>query len=146
MLFRSTATRILELTGETLVGYLGNFDYYLEKREELTRVFVNTRVSGAKDTPSGQDGKRVQMKQDWQTKKAEQARIRRLENSLKKTEEQIEQLEGRIAAIDAECSRPEVATNSARLNELAAEQEACRRQLEDCYEAWEEVSVSLERG
>ncbi len=141
-----TATRILELTGETLVGYLGNFDYYLEKREELTRVFVNTRVSGAKDTPSGQDGKRVQMKQDWQTKKAEQARIRRLENSLKKTEEQIEQLEGRIAAIDAECSRPEVATNSARLNELAAEQEACRRQLEDCYEAWEEVSVSLERG
>ena len=35
-----TATRILELTGNTLVNYIGNYDYYLEKKEELTAIYV----------------------------------------------------------------------------------------------------------
>ena len=35
-----TATRILELTGQTLVNYIGNYDYYLEKKEELTRIYA----------------------------------------------------------------------------------------------------------
>ena len=35
-----TATRILELTGNTLVNYIGNYDYYLEKKDELTKIYV----------------------------------------------------------------------------------------------------------
>ena len=41
-----TATRILELTGETLVNYIGNYDYYLEKKEELTKAYVPSANAG----------------------------------------------------------------------------------------------------
>ena len=167
-----TATRILELTGETIVNYIGNYDYYLEKHDELTRIYVGA----AKDTASGDNaaapqqktvaspqGKMVaqgeaelqqtdgagaadeQGKADWQAQKARQARMRKLSSSLKKAEERIAELETAIAQIDEECADPANATNSAKLNELAAKQEAYRSELETCYETWEEVSMELER-
>lgn len=167
-----TATRILELTGETIVNYIGNYDYYLEKHDELTRIYVGA----AKDTAGGDNaaapqqktvaspqGKMVaqgeavlqqtdgagaadeQGKADWQAQKARQARMRKLSSSLKKAEERIAELETAIAQIDEECADPANATNSAKLNELAAKQEAYRSELETCYETWEEVSMELER-
>ena len=83
-------------------------------------------------------------KTDWQTQKAEQARIRKLENGLKKAEERIAWLEDQIAKIDWDCAQPENATNSAKLNELAAKQEAHRMELAECYETWETLSLELE--
>ncbi len=146
-----TATRILDLTGETLVNYLGSYDYYLEKHEELTKTFAGaeTAAQGKKgfvQTPSGEEGdsSAVSTKADWQTKKAEQARLRRLENSLKKTEARIAELEAQVAEIDAECQKPENAVNSARLAELTKEQGECQKELDACYEAWEKLSIELE--
>lgn len=147
-----TATRILELTGETIVNYIGNYDYYLEKHDELTKIYVGAETKaagggnaaaalGAAASDSAAD---VQGKVDWQAQKAEQARIRKLENSLKKAEERIAELEQAIAQIDEECADPSNATNSAKLNELAAKQDAYRKELEACYETWEEVSMELE--
>lgn len=81
---------------------------------------------------------------DWQTQKAEQARIRKLENGLKKAEERIAELEDLIAEIDEECAKPENATNSAKLGELTATQNKYREELEACYETWEELSMELE--
>ena len=46
-----TATRILELTGKTFIQYLGNYDYYLEKKEELTRVFTGQEIAGTDKIP-----------------------------------------------------------------------------------------------
>ncbi|MBO5069620.1 MAG: ABC-F family ATP-binding cassette domain-containing protein [Roseburia sp.] len=160
-----TATRILELTGETIVNYIGNYDYYLEKRDELTRIYVNENAgsknvaieadsigAGAKATQqnnsdirdSGGSGVVTDTKLDWQIQKAEQARIRKLENSLKKTETRIEELESLIAAIDEECTKSETATNSAKLNELAAKSAAYQKELEECYDEWEQLSTELE--
>lgn len=155
-----TATRILELTGETVVNYIGNYDYYLEKREELTRIYVpetakqpNVRVTDGSSAPSDGTGKSIipeqtaenqASKTDWQMQKAEQARIRKLGNSLKKAEERIAELEDLIAEIDGECAKPENATNSAKLGELTAKQNEYRRELEECYETWETVSMELE--
>ncbi len=137
-----TATRILELTGQTLVSYLGNYDYYLEKREAQ-----RTASAAAEAIPaSGRAGAEQEplAKQDWQQQKARQARIRKLENDRNRMEAQIAELEAQIAAIDAECAKPEVATNSARLGELSGQQEECRAKLEECYEAWEALSLELE--
>jgi ATP-binding cassette subfamily F protein 3 len=143
-----TATRILELTGETIVNYIGNYDYYLEKREALTKIYVNSEDSttsgktvGAapEHTPEGNEPKT-----DWQSQKAMQARIRKIENALKKTEERIEELETMIAGIDEECARPENATNSAKLGELTLRQNEYRTELEQCYETWENLSLELE--
>lgn len=148
-----TATRILELTGETIVNYIGNYDYYLEKREELTKIYIGEN-GGRKTIGAMTDNidavfcpAEIEVKDtktDWQTQKAEQARIRKLENSLKKTETRIEELEGRITAIDEECSLPENATNSAKLNELTAKSIAYKKELEECYEEWETLMATLE--
>ncbi|MGN0142120.1 MAG: ABC-F family ATP-binding cassette domain-containing protein [Roseburia sp.] len=143
-----TATRILELTGETLVNYIGNYDYYLEKREAMTQLYVSGSTeekSGAGNTPEAVSTSDASgTKTDWQTQKAEQARIRKLENQLKKTEERIAALEDEISAIDEQCADPANATNSAKLNALTGRQEACRTELEECYEEWERLSVELE--
>ena len=105
-----TATRILELTGQTLVNYIGNYDYYLEKHDELTRIYVEAepKAQAAQMTEQtvAQDGSGTDKKADWQTQKAEQARIRKLENTLKKAEERIAELEDLIAGIDEECADP----------------------------------------
>lgn len=162
-----TATRILELTGETIINYIGNYDYYLEKREELTRIYA-VESAGAQNgagTSGGNVGNRAAQgvtgenieldeglnsaafkdtKMDWQSQKAEQARIRKLENNLKKTEARIEELEELIASIDEACMRPENATNSAKLNELAAKSAEYQSELEKCYEEWELLSTELE--
>ncbi len=146
-----TATRILELTGQTLINYIGNYDYYLEKHEELTRVFADGRAQRAAENAAtivadGARGSQAQTdgKADWQAKKAEQARVRKLEAALKRVEKRIAELETSIAAIDEDFVKPENVTNSARLNELSREQESFRAELERCYEEWESLSMEME--
>lgn len=139
-----TATRILELTGETLVNYLGNYDYYLEKREELTRVYASLPddLNNAESDKETEDAPAA--KADWKQQKAEQARLRKLMNELKRTEERIASLEAELAEIDAACALPQNATNSAKLNELGQRQETCRSELDACYETWERLSLETE--
>ena len=143
-----TATRILDLTGGTIVNYIGNYDYYLEKHDELTRIYVEAepKAQAAQMTEQtvAQDGSGTDKKADWQAQKAEQARIRKLENTLKKAEERIAELEDLIAGIDEECADPANATNSAKLGELTGRQNKYRSELEKCYEEWEQVSMELE--
>ncbi len=143
-----TATRILDLTGGTIVNYIGNYDYYLEKNDELTRIYVEAepKAQAAQMTEQtvAQDGSGTDKKADWQAQKAEQARIRKLENTLKKAEERIAELEDLIAGIDEECADPANATNSAKLGELTGRQNEYRSELEKCYEEWEQVSMELE--
>ena len=143
-----TATRILDLTGGTIVNYIGNYDYYLEKHDELTRIYVEAepKAQAAQMTEQtvAQDGSGTDKKADWQAQKAKQARIRKLENTLKKAEERIAELEDLIAGIDEECADPTNATNSAKLGELTGRQNEYRSELEKCYEEWEQVSMELE--
>lgn len=136
-----TATRILELTGETVVNYIGNYDYYLEKHDQMMSLYV--KKPEAKTTSDETPVRETAQKVDWQTQKAEQARIRKIENSLKKTEERISELEGKIAEIDEECAKPEVAVNSAKLGELTRQQSEYREELDRQYEMWEELSLQL---
>lgn len=130
-----TATRILCLDKHAIVNYLGNYDYYLEKKEELTPREVY-------DHPEGK-AKPVDKKADWVRQKEETARKRKLENDLKRTEEQIAEKEAVLQEIEAEMIKPEVATNSAKLNELSAKQEKETAQLEILYEAWEKLAEHI---
>ena len=133
-----TATRILDLTGKTVINYIGNYDYYLEKREEQTALHVTAR-----QTETRVPEKTSAVKMDWEQQKKEQARIRKQENAIKKVEADIEAKEQAIAEIDEKLADPEIATNSAKLNELgslrAKEQEA----LDELYEQWETLSSEL---
>ena len=136
-----TATRILELTGETVVNYIGNYDYYLEKHDQMVALYVKKPETAAQTEASV---KETAQKVDWQTQKAEQARIRKIENALKKAEEKIAELEDKIASIDTECAKPEVAVNSAKLGELTKQQSEYQEELEKQYEVWEELSMELD--
>ena len=129
-----TATRILELTNQTLVNYIGNYDYYLEKKEELTTIYAPS----AEAEPQKQEESSVKL--DWKAQKEEQARLRKRENDLKKTEARIEELETRDSEIDGELSLPEVATDVARCIELSNEKAAVQAELERLYEKWEELA------
>ena len=129
-----TATRILELTNQAMVNYIGNYDYYLEKKEELTEIYAP-----AAETVAAEGGD-SSSKLDWKAQKEEQARQRKKENDLKKTEKQIEELETRDKEIDEEMSRPEVATDVAMCVQLSNEKAEIARKLEELYEAWEELA------
>lgn len=130
-----TATRILELTGRTLVNYIGNYDYYLEKRDELTRVYV-TKQPAASNAPEGEQTAESG-RLEWQEQKKLQAMQRRRENELKRTEEEIAALEEEQEHLNAELSDPAIATNSAHLMELHTRLTEIGKRLDALYEAWE---------
>ena len=132
-----TATRILELTGQTFVNYIGNYDYYLEKKEELTLAY-GINASSSKSSPVQEEP--TASKLDWKEQKEAQARERKRQNELKKTEDRITKLEERDAAIDTLMTQEEVFTNSVRCQELAAEKAQIAEELETLYEKWEELA------
>ena len=161
-----TATRILELTGQTLINYIGNYDYYLEKKDLMNELYAgNTKLSGNADagssanpvktssfpaagpgTSASQAGKAADpaacsdVKLDWKAHKEEQARIRKRQNDLKKTEDEIHRLETRDSEIDQLLLQEDVYTDVNRLVELNKEKEDLQQQLEALYERWEELA------
>lgn len=145
-----TATRILELTGETFLNYIGNYDYYLEKRELMNSLYAGQgqemarrggsassgTFPGSAPDPVGQpDGK-----QDWKTRKEAQAKLRKKQNDLKKTEDQIASLEERDSELDSQLMKPEIASDVGRLMEIHREKESIKEQLEQLYEVWETLA------
>ncbi|MCI9045795.1 MAG: ABC-F family ATP-binding cassette domain-containing protein [Hungatella sp.] len=166
-----TATRILELTGETFINYIGNYDYYLEKRELMNQLYTadsqpdSVLPSGntAPNAPSGLtpgrmassdagshtaqdpddaglDSGKPTLKQDWKSQKEEQARQRKRQNALKKTEAQIASLEERDAALDQQLTQPDIATDVGKLMEIHKEKEDIKERLEQLYEEWEALA------
>lgn len=131
-----TATRILELTGQTLINYIGNYDYYLEKKELLTNLYIETDSA----SPDSLSTAQTEQKQDWKAQKEEQARIRKRQNDLKKTEDEIHLLETRDTEIDDLLLLEEVFTDVERLVALNQEKSDLQTRLEELYVLWEELA------
>ena len=134
-----TAARILELVNQTFVNYIGNYDYYLEKKEELTAAYA----SGASNDiePSSEDNEFVtESKLSWQEQKEAKALERKRQNDLKKTEQRIMELEERDADIDGLMLLEDIYTNSVKCQELALEKSKISKELEKLYEMWEELA------
>ena len=123
---------------QTFVNYIGNYDYYLEKKEELTNAYSSTPdVSSAPATTAAEPSA---SKLDWKEQKEEKARERKRQNELKKTEERITALEERDQEIDELMTQEEVFTNSVRCQELAIEKAGIAEELEELYLKWEELA------
>ena len=132
-----TASRILDLTAQRLVNYIGNYDYYLEKHDVQMEADTSTYAAMVETVNSGTES---ESKLDWKAQKEEQARIRKKENDLRKCEEAIASLEERLKELDAEMSDPAIGTQAARLQELAKEQSDINGKLESLYEQWETMA------
>ena len=137
-----TATRILDLTGQHLNEYKGNYDYYLEKKDVVEETYAKSQsASGTSGTLSSpQPAPADNSKADWQAKKEEQSRIRKKANDLNRLEEAIAGLEERSREIDDELCRPEIATDAPRCMALAREQEKIVAELEEQYARWESLA------
>nr|WP_314459385.1 ABC-F family ATP-binding cassette domain-containing protein [uncultured Clostridium sp.] len=130
-----TATRILDLTNRTLVNYIGNYDYYLEKKDLMISL-LNPPADTAPVTSEEASG----IKLDWKAQKEEQAKIRKRQNELKKTEEEIHRLETRDGEIDELLVKEEIFTDVPKLMELNQEKETIGKRLEELYELWGELA------
>ena len=131
-----TATRIMDLTNQAIVNYIGDYDYYLEKKDEMTRIYApaqETAVPEVKENVS-------ETKLTWQQQKEEQALKRKRENELKKVEARIEELETRDKEIDETMVLPDICTNVAECTKLSREKAAIEEELEGLYEKWEELA------
>ena len=162
-----TATRILDLTNGSFINYIGNYDYYLEKKEDVEAAFAARQMAqtaanhptGANSqqsasTASGISSSRTSQtamtassagspadgKIDWKAQKEEQARLRKRQNELKKIEDKIHELETRDGEIDELLSQEDVYTDVSRLMELNKEKESIQKELEVLYEKWEELA------
>ncbi len=163
-----TATRILDLTDGSFINYIGNYDYYLEKKEDVEAAFAarqmaeagNNRTVGANGTQAqsvsavsgvssassqapmtaSAAGSLADGKMDWKAQKEEQARLRKRQNELKKVEDKIHELETRDGEIDELLSQEDVYTDVSRLMELNKEKESIQKELEVLYEKWEELA------
>jgi ATP-binding cassette subfamily F protein 3 len=147
-----TATRILDLTGQTLLNYIGNYDYYLEKKPEVEAAYLGENMDQTQ-ARSGKPGdfpasspfvsstsspaEPSANKLSWHQQKEEQARERKRKNDLRKIEDEISQLETRNDEIDILLTKEEIYTDVERLIELNNEKKELEARLEVLLEQWE---------
>ena len=131
-----TATRIMDLTNQAIVNYIGDYDYYLEKKDEMTRIYAPAQETAAQEVKENVS----ETKLTWQQQKEEQALKRKRENELKKVEARIEELEARDKEIDETMVLPDICTNVAECTKLSREKAAIAEELEGLYEKWEELA------
>ena len=162
----TTATRILNLTGGHVLNYVGNYDYYLDKKEDVERAYYAAQpnhnasaiasTDAAVPSPSTEmstaDGTAPQAENNtpnavtssnalsWQEQKEEQARLRKIQKELNRVESEIERLEAENTALDEAIADPANATNSAKLQELSIQRGENDAKLEELLEHWEELS------
>ena len=126
-----TASRIMELPANTVTNYIGNYDYYLEKRDILAPKEVK-QVSSEKNTA---------VKDDWKAQKEEQAKLRKRQNDIAKIEKSIEQLEKDNSELDEQLALPEVYLDVKQLMKLNEKKQEIEKKLEKLYEDWETLSA-----
>ena len=146
-----TATRILALEGGTFIGYPGNYDYYLEKRdaigtagsaEEAALSDGGTAGRASAVMPSGTNVS--ESKLSWQEQKAQEAEKRKRQNRIKKAEEEISRIEERIDEINNEMTDPAISTDVEKLTALSKEADELGTTLERLYEEWDSLQSETE--
>lgn len=133
-----TATRILELSEQSLTNYIGNYDYYVEKKETMTHFTATPEALSSTSTEPSES----ESKLSWKQQKELQAQLRKKQNDLKRLETRIEELETRDKEIDQLLTQEEIFTNVAEVTKLSQEKETLSTELEGLYEEWELLSES----
>ena len=156
-----TATRILELDNGHFINYQGNYDYYLEKQSDqsfdklkaVSGSLSNAHGSKPKDEAAGPDcnygangdkTEDTEAKLSFREQKERKQQLQKLKNQLSACEKDINAAETAISDMDEEMSRPEVAVNSARLNEISSKQMKVKERLDKLYADWERISEEIE--
>ena len=134
-----TATRILDLTENRLLNYIGNYDYYIEKREAVEEAanLTNTEQSQKPIDVS-------ESKKEWIDNKTALAQKKKVKNALNKCEKEISEIEDKLQSIDEDFANPENASNVGKLMELQKQKETLEKRLDKLMEDWEELTLQME--
>ena len=134
-----TATRILDLTENRLLNYIGNYDYYIEKREAVEEAANLTNTEQAEKPADVSESKK-----EWIDNKTVQAQKKKVKNALNKCEKEISEIEDKLQTVDEEFANPENASNVGKLMELQKQKEALEKRLDKLMEDWEELTLQME--
>ena len=133
-----TAGRILDLTHKTLLNYIGNYDYYLEKKEDVEKAGLAPELLVAKENADSE------AKLDWKAQKEDAARKRKRANDIMRCEKEIDTLEKEDLEIDTLFEDPKVSCDPAECTRLGNRKEQIAARLEELYTLWEELQESEE--
>ena len=134
-----TATRILDITENRLLNYIGNYDYYIEKREAVEEAANLTSTEQAEKPADVSESKK-----EWIDNKTVQAQKKKLKNALNKCEKEISEIEDKLQSIDEEFANPDNASNVGKLMELQKQKETLEKRLDKLMEDWEELTLQME--
>ena len=134
-----TATRILDLTENRLLNYIGNYDYYIEKREAVEEAANLTNTEQAEKPADVSESKK-----EWIDNKTALAQKKKVKNALNKCEKEISEIEDKLQAVDEEFANPENASNVGKLMELQKQKESLEKRLDKLMEDWEELTLQME--
>ncbi len=126
------ADRILYMTPDGIVSFMGNYDEFLEKRKTEEKETIVKTDSDAK--------------LDYQERKKAQAQKRKVINRFKKVEEEISELEEKITVKETELQNPEIATDYIKLGEISDEIAKMNETLDTMYSEWEDLQSTIEES
>lgn len=129
----STATRIIELANKTVVNYIGNYDYYLEKKDILGAKPITNNISKSSSSAIS--------KLNWQEEKVKQAQQKKIKNEIKRTEERMALIEAEIEELDNMYADPAISSDTAKLMEIHTRKEALSKELDELYYKWGELTL-----
>ena len=129
----STATRIIELANKTVVNYIGNYDYYLEKKDIIGAKPITNNISKSSSSAIS--------KLNWQEEKVKQAQQKKIKNEIKRTEERMALIEAEIEELDNMYTDPAISSDTAKLMEIHTRKEALSKELDELYDKWGELTL-----
>ena len=130
------ANKVLDITGDDYSIYLGNYDYYLEKREQ---ELIAKKLKEEKT-----DEVQEKVANDYVLGKEEKKRIRKLERTREELLEKIESLEEKVSLVNNELTKEEVYTDAVKVQEYNEELRSLNQEIEDLNNTWLEIEEELE--
>ena len=130
------ANKVLDITGDDYSIYLGNYDYYLEKREQ---ELIAKKLKEEKT-----DEVQEKVANDYVLGKEEKKRIRKLERTREELLEKIESLEEKVTLVNNELTKEEVYTDAIKVQEYNEELRSLNQEIEDLNNTWLEIEEELE--
>ena len=130
------ANKVLDITGDDYSIYLGNYDYYLEKREQelIAKKLKEEKTAEVQEKVAN----------DYALGKEEKKRIRKLERTRKELLEKIESLEEKVTLVNNELTKEEVYTDAIKVQEYNEELRSLNQEIEDLNNNWLEIEEELE--
>lgn len=130
------ANKVLDITGDDYSIYLGNYDYYLEKREQ---ELIAKKLKEEKT-----DEVQEKVANNYVLGKEEKKRIRKLERTREELLEKIESLEEKVSLVNNELTKEEVYTDAVKVQEYNEELRSLNQEIEDLNNTWLEIEEELE--